>query len=293
MVALWRVGACSALLALGSSGMEDGAVLLQTAAGSTAGLTTLGDAMADVMQSTLSAHVMSALQLQADRVAAGKPDGPRGVRFLRQATEVEPESNLTLQIRYNTKTYADDDESTMACLEKDAYGDNRCRMPFGNGVHMKVSAKIGRPIEEGSTIIFDIPKPTIAKGNMVAMFASKVEAAHIECPACTPTEACNITYMGHKVTLKMPPCPIPAGEKVFVDKDFPIPSVPMLSKVEASCLMNMTLKREDGSQLAHLSMKMGMGSLTPPSAQATPAAEVEPAPAAAEHEHKGHKHHHR
>mmetsp|Transcript_15667 Transcript_15667/g.44941 ORF Transcript_15667/g.44941 Transcript_15667/m.44941 type:complete len:245 (-) Transcript_15667:144-878(-) len=197
------------------------------------------------------------------RAAAEKPKGPRGVRFSRNITHIEQGSHMSMLMSTNQNTWADDDPDALGCMGHDKWGDNQCRFEYGSNLKFKVSAKIGKPVKAGSKIVIDVPKPHFGKGSMAmaAAFIGRIKPMHMECPACTSEGKCTVEYMDNKIELKIPPCPIPAGETVFVDKTFPLPQVPGLNSAEGSMLVNMTATREDGSVLGQVSLKFGMGSL--------------------------------
>jgi len=260
MAPLKLLGVCGALcVPLCRGAAADAAALLQTSAHVDAHSASLVDTVANMLTSNLAR-----LGASANAEAASKPKVSKGVRFVRNITDVEEGSTLLMQMVPHQVTWADDEEPPpSSCLAHDSFGDNRCRFEYGTKLRLKVKAKIGKPIEEGSTITIDIPKPTAPKNSMAAMFLRNVEPIHVECPACSAT-ACSVSYMGHDLHMKMPACPIPAGETTFVDKVFPIPSLPGLGSAEGTMLMKMGLKREDGSTLANVHMRMGMGSLEDP-----------------------------
>mmetsp|Transcript_88370 Transcript_88370/g.205601 ORF Transcript_88370/g.205601 Transcript_88370/m.205601 type:complete len:284 (-) Transcript_88370:106-957(-) len=248
----------------GGGGTDDRAYLLQTSVrDADSHHATLGEALGSMLSELSPRLDRSLLLLGVSAFAAdahNKPKGTTGVRFSRNISKVEEGSHMTMLMNVQQATYADDDPSTVSCSEHDRFGDNHCQFLFGSNLHMKVSAKIGRPVKEGSRIIIDVPRPYAAKG-MAAMLASRMKPLHVECPACSPSQSCTISYMEHNTTIKIPPCPIPAGETVFVDKTFPLPSVPGIKSVEGHVSLHMNLIREDASTLGEVAMKFGVGSL--------------------------------
>jgi len=267
-----RLAAAALGLALGGRALfqDDAAALLQSASGpSNVGesghvmLTeaeaerasvTLAGAFADLMASGL-AQVQGEAEVQAETAGLtpsfDKKRRARGFRFSRNTTEVEEGSSLLLSMT--------GPEGGAACEAEDAFGGRRCRLPWGSKVRVKYAVKLGKPLDAGSTITLDIPRPQAT--GMASLLARRVEPAHLSCPACTPTKSCSVTYMGRNLTVKMPPCPIPAGEKTFIDKELVLPNFPILNTVDGSVVTSVHLKREDGSSVARITTKMWMGPL--------------------------------
>jgi len=264
-------GALAAPLPGGAPG--DAAALLQTSV-ERRGAVTLGEAFVNLLE-----HGLAALhaQMKAEAAAASGPSqglgaeaesqaegsGARpikGFRFSRNETEVEEGSQVLMLMGYKNKNWADDDDESKACKEKDRFGSKTCKFPYGSNLHVKFAANIGRPVEEGSKMILEVPKPE-AKGGMSGMIAKRMQPINVECPACLNHDKCHVKYMGFSFDVKVPPCPIPVGETVFVDKDVMLPSLPVLTSVDGRMGARVTLLREDGSTLGRIGMNFGLGPL--------------------------------
>mmetsp|Transcript_9680 Transcript_9680/g.28577 ORF Transcript_9680/g.28577 Transcript_9680/m.28577 type:complete len:299 (+) Transcript_9680:78-974(+) len=293
MAALRLLGLCGAVgLPLCRAGLADAGVLLQTSstANEGRGSVTMGEAFVDLL-----ARAFSQMQANASHVLMSETEAEdsasrpvKGFRFSRTSTEVEDGSKVTMLMRYASKNWADDDLSSQGCAEKDDFGSKRCKFPYGSNLHVKFAAKIGRPVEEGSRMIIEMPKPE-AKGGMAAMIAKKMQPISVECPACSNHEKCHITYMGHNVSVKVPPCPIPSGETVFVDKEVMLPNLPVISSVDGKMQTTVKLIREDNSTLGKFSMFFALGPL--PADDAQEAAEG-PSEATEEQDARHDRHHH-
>mmetsp|Transcript_64275 Transcript_64275/g.182515 ORF Transcript_64275/g.182515 Transcript_64275/m.182515 type:complete len:226 (-) Transcript_64275:66-743(-) len=187
---------------------------------------------------------------------------PRGIFVKREVNFVEEGSSLAISIVPRPGKGAG------GCIGKDIYGDDRCGFAWGTNMHLKVGARLKAPLEQGSVISFSAPPPFFnSRGPSKALpvYLRRARPVQVECPACSPAglRNCTVPFLNRELNIRVPPCPVKAGDVSFVDADFTVPHHEMTANLEGRMTLNIHVQREDGSDVGKMVVYTNMGPIVP------------------------------
>lgn len=163
-----------------------------------------------------------------------------GLQFQRQIVQMEAGSSGYMSFDHG-------------CKVKDDHGDNFCEFPHGDSIHMKFEFNLAKPINNGYWVFQGVPKlqgvPGFLRngieGRRGHILTSRLDDISVECPICGGV--CEPIILGKQRTIKLPECPLPAGQNVtLVDMDINLPSGLLLPLVKMQMRANLVVHRQEG-----------------------------------------------